>query len=63
MHAYSKRFLQLLLMGIQMVTYMIDACLPELKFLAEQSYKNSKISLMGPNSHKSKVNTKTGAKN
>ena len=33
MHAYSKRFLQVLLVEIQMVTYIADACLSKLEFL------------------------------
>ena len=55
MHVYFKRFLQVLLMGIKMIIYMVDACLLELEFLAGEDSKKSKIFLMDPSSHKSKI--------
>ena len=58
MHAYSKRFIQVLLVGIQMVTYMVDACLPKLEFLDGEGSKNSEISLTDPISHNNRVVSK-----
>ena len=63
MHAYSKRFLQVLLVGIQMATYLVDACLSKLEFLDEEGSKNSEISLIGPNSHNNKVSIEIRTKN
>ena len=63
MHAYFKWFLPVLLVGIQMVTYMVDACLLKLEFLVGEGFKNSEFSFVGSNSHKSKVNIEIGAKN
>ena len=50
MHAYSKLFLQELLVGIQMVSYLVDACLLELEFIVGEGSKTSEIFFMGPNS-------------
>ena len=55
MHAYSKRFLQVLLVGIQMATYMVDTCLPKLEFPDREGSKNFEISLTGPISHNNRV--------
>ena len=63
MHAYSKRFLQVLLMEIQMTTYLVDACLPKLELFAEKGSKNYGISLIGPNSHKNRTRVEIGTKN
>ena len=45
MHA-SKWFLQVLLVGIQMTTYLVDAYLPKLELFARKGSKNSGISLV-----------------
>ena len=63
MHAYSKRFLQVLLVGIQMATYLFDTCLPKLEFLDGKDSKNYGISLTGPNSHNNRVSIEIGTKN
>ena len=63
MHAYSKQFLQVLLVGIQMATYMVDACLSKLELFARKGSKNFEISLIGPNSHKIRIRVEIGAKN
>ena len=63
MHAYSKRFLQVVLVGIQMATYLVDACLSKLESFAGKDSKNSRISLIGPNTHKNRIKVKIEAKN
>ena len=55
MHAYSKRFLQVLLMGIRMATYMVDARLPEIKFVTGEGSKNFEILLVNPNLPRSSI--------
>ena len=62
MHAYSKRFLQVLLVGIEMATYLFDVCLPKHEFLDGEGSKNYRISLACPISHNNRVSSDIGSK-
>ena len=63
MHAYSKRFLQVVLVGIQKATYLVDECLSKLESFAGKDFENSRISLIGSNTHKNRIKVKIEAKN